>query len=255
MLPQFLWGVTWDDVSNAAKIKTFLASMPKPMISRVVFDEFVPAKNYVAPLTTLAGYPIMGELLDSYYVNKYSVANYLSRAKEYLAVLGGKVDLWEVGNEVNGEWLGTVSSVISKVKGAHQIFKAAGKKTAVTFYYNSGCYEKADHEMFTFIAKYWPKEIQPDYVFVSYYEDDCENLQPNWQNVFTKLGTIFPNSKIGIGECGTEIASKKKSYLTRYYSMKINHPNYVGGYFWWYGRQDFLGKYPALVDTLKGLMK
>jgi hypothetical protein len=77
-----------------------------------------------------------------------------------------------------------------------------------------------------------------DYVLVSYYEDDCNNYQPNWQQVFDSLHVIFPNAKLGIGECGTTNANRKAEYITRYYTMNITTPNYIGGYFWWYYRQD-----------------
>jgi hypothetical protein len=77
-----------------------------------------------------------------------------------------------------------------------------------------------------------------DYVFVSYYEDDCNNYQPNWQRVFDSLHVLFPYSKLGIGECGTTYSNRKAEYITRYYTMHITTPKYVGGYFWWYYRQD-----------------
>jgi hypothetical protein len=77
-----------------------------------------------------------------------------------------------------------------------------------------------------------------DYVFVSYYEDDCNNYQPNWQRVFDSLHVIFPFSMLGIGECGTVYADRKETYINRYYRMDITTLNYVGGYFWWYYKQD-----------------
>jgi hypothetical protein len=81
-------------------------------------------------------------------------------------------------------------------------------------------------------------KLNLDYVLVSYYEDDCNNYQPDWQRVFDSLHVLFPNSKLGIGECGTTIASRKAEYITRYYTMNVTTQNYIGGYFWWYYRQD-----------------
>ena len=48
---------------------------------------------------------VMGELLDSYYVSQYSFAEYEARAIEYVDVLDEHVDIWEIGNEINGEWV------------------------------------------------------------------------------------------------------------------------------------------------------
>ena len=79
-----------------------------------------------------------------------------------------------------------------------------------------------------------------DYVFVSYYEDDCNDLQPDWPVVFKRLAEKFPKSKIGFGEVGTLNKANKAEFINRYYKLKITEPNYVGGYFWWYYKQDMV---------------
>ena len=84
---------------------------------------------------------------------------------------------------------------------------------------------------------------QLDYVLVSYYEDDNDNYQPNWQEVFNNLESIFPSVKLGIGECGNNDYKKysvqsKVKRAKHYYSMPKYVKNYVGGYFWWYWVQD-----------------
>lgn len=96
--------------------------------------------------------------------------------------------------------------------------------------------------MFTWAAANIPLRMQQglDYVLISYFEDDCNGAQPNWQAVFTKLHGMFPNSKIGFGEVGTVNDPRKASYINRYYSMHIDVPNYVGGYFWWYFKEDMV---------------
>ena len=48
----------------------------------------------------------MGEILDSFFVKNISTAAYGTRTTEYLNTLGDNVDIWEIGNEINGEWLG-----------------------------------------------------------------------------------------------------------------------------------------------------
>ena len=40
-----------------------------------------------------------------------------------------------------------------------------------------------------------------------------------------------------------------------YYNMEITTPNYVGGYFWWYGKQDLVPKSKALWSTFASLIK
>jgi hypothetical protein len=194
----------------------------------------------------------MGEILDSYVVSQYSVADYAKRAEEYLSTLGNNVDLWEVGNEINGEWLGSTADVVAKMTAAYDSVKKRGKKAELTLYYNQGCWSDKAHEMFAWADRNVPASMKQglDVVLVSYYEDDCNGLQPDWPTVFQRLGVMFPNSLIGFGECGTKRSSKKAAYVDRYYRMKIDHPRYVGGYFWWYFREDMVPKTKSLWSTL-----
>lgn len=243
-LPDFVWGVTTDSISGVNAIVTSLSRFAKKVMTRVVFDEFEPAANYADAVNKISGSSyVMGELLDSFYMKQYPVASYVTRATEYVSLLGSKVDVWEIGNEINGEWVGKNSSVTAdKISGAYDVVKAANGRTALTLYYNEGCYEKADNEMFNWAQKYVPQKLKDglDYVWVSYYEDDCNGRQPDWQKVFDRLGKMFPNAKMGMGECGTKKSAKKAAYIARYYNMRINHPRYVGGYFWWYFKQDMV---------------
>lgn len=233
-----IYGVTisnpWNQMPAIMKSLSTLAFKPT---ARVVFDEFVPASDYKPIVDELqsASY-VMGEILDSYYMPKYSVQAYKDRTTEYLNSLGSSVNIWEIGNEINGEWLGDTTSVKAKMTAAYDIVKAANKTTALTLYYNKGCFSKADHEMFTWTQNNVPEymKLGLDYVFISFYEDDCNGIQPNWNEVFNQLGEMFPNSKIGFGENGTVASSKKESYINRYYRMSINHPRFIHGNFWWY---------------------
>jgi hypothetical protein len=64
------------------------------------------------------------------------------------------------------------------------------------------------------------------------------------------LHVLFPNSKIGIGECGTNKSTKKAAYINKYYSIKVTTKNFVGGCFWWYYRQDCIPNTKALWSTM-----
>jgi hypothetical protein len=96
---------------------------------------------------------------------------------------------------------------------------------------------------------------------VSYYEDDCNGIQPDWPAVFDHLGGVFPDAHLGFGECGTTNPTAKAAYVERYYqgmdlpgyaNMHVTHPRFVGGYFWWYFSEDLADPavYGALVDAL-----
>ena len=276
--------------------------------ARVVFDEgidrvfhaggldataYVELSGNIAPHAT-----VMGELLDSLYVGDYDVGQYRARACEYRATLGHLVDIWEIGNEVNGEWLG--EGVVDKLAAAAAVFGADGAgfaaacpgfalradekpfEIALTLYYNgpydggvpteNNCWSEADHALDFWVDRDFgtpgatgTESVAPvlDYVLVSYYEDDCDGIQPEWQPVFEHLAAVFPDAWLGFGECGTEDAAGKAGTVRRYYhgmdlpdaqlaNMHVVHPRYVGGFFWWYFSDDMgdADVYGALADAL-----
>ena len=252
-IPSPIYGVTVDDISGLNEITKSLSKLSKMPTTRIVFDENV-APNYYREATVAINKVsyVMGEILDSYYVKTLTVPGYLDRTSQYLNALGDVVDIWEVGNEINGEWLGKNADVVAKMSGAYDMVKSQNKTAALTLYYNEDCWSRPANEMFTWSNANVPSRMKQglDYVFISYYEADCNGLKPNWPVVFQKLATMFPNSKIGFGEVGTAARSQKADYLTRYYTMKINVPKYVGGHFWWYFRQDMVPSTKPLLSTL-----
>jgi hypothetical protein len=258
VVPTPLHGVTIDDVSRLPDITASLSKLSRRPTARIVFDEFVDPDYYRRPVVEISKVSyVMGELLDSFYMPRYTVDGYTQRVRQYLNALSDVVDIWEIGNEINGEWLGRNTDVVAKMTHAYDIVQSQNKATALTLYYNQGCWETPANEMFRWADTNVPAYMKQGltYVFVSYYEDDCNGLQPNWQAVFEKLHRMFPNSKIGFGEVGTARKVKKEAYLDRYYRMKVSAPNYVGGHFWWYFRQDMVPHTKALWSTLDDAVK
>jgi hypothetical protein len=237
-----IYGVTIETVhKNLSNTINTLSKFSKKTTARMVFDNDELPVQYLDAVRKVHNVSyVMGEIADSYRMNDLSVSKFKKRVKQYIDLIGDDVDIWEIGNEVNGEWNGDISDVINKLKFAYKYAKLKNKKTAVTFFYNDKCWENPDNEMFTWLANSYPHDMtSPDYVFVSYYEDNCDNPdRPDWQVVFDRLHKIFPDSKLGIGECGTTDKNKKEEYIRRYYTMNIQTPNYIGGYFWWYFKKD-----------------
>lgn len=258
VLGEQMAGVTVTDPWRTSAVVASLAALPRKATARIVFDEFVAASEYGdIPARIHAVANTMGEILDSAYVAQYSVAEYKARTQEYIDRFGKDVDIWEIGNEVNGEWLGDQSAVVQKITGAYDLVKRAGGRTALTLYYNKTCYDRAGNEMFAWTSRNIPAAIKNgvDYVLVSYYEDDCPGPLPNWQSVFAQLGEVFPNAKLGIGECGTTRKKYKADYIRRYYLMAIDHPRYVGGHFWWYFNEDMVPRGTTLWNLLAQVLQ
>ena len=274
-----MFGVTIDDPWNTpegqhAEIKDALASHAIKPTVRIVFDECMytsekcvdtceecwDASEYTDSISNIKSVAVvMGEILDSEYVENYSVEQYINRTVEYLNRFENIVDIWEIGNEVNGDWLGTTADVVAKIEGAYVAVKARGLTTALNLYYNKACYGELEHEMFTWVNANISEEMKHglDYVFFSYYEDDCEDkiyTQAEWQEVFDTLHAIFPNAKLGFGEIGTKKSDKKAEQMSRYYELDIKGDYFVGGYFWWYYKQDCVPKTTELWNTLNNII-
>ncbi len=256
-LPSKLYGITLDSIGGLTATLDAIGSLGKKPITRVVFDEWQPATLYLNAVRKIYEKSfVMGELLDSYYVSQYSLAQYKARTTEYLNVMGDKIDIWEIGNEINGEWLGYTPRVVAKMAAAYDIVKAKSQRTALTLYYNPDCWAKPSNEMFLWAATNIPSRMKTglDYVLVSYYEEDCNNYQPNWPLVMSKLATMFPNSKVGVGECGTRNEQKKAELIKRYYSLNLSLPSFIGGYFWWYFKGDMVPKTKPLWSVLNNVI-
>jgi len=257
-LPVPLYGVTIDDISELPAIIESLRRLARKPTARIVFDETVGPAYYRKPAIQMAAVSyLMGEILDSAYVRRLSVKGYLNRTTRYLDSMGEVIHIWEIGNEVNGEWLGRTADVVAKISGAFDLVKARGKTTAMTLYYSEDCWARRANEMFTWTEANIPDRMRKglDYVFISYYEEDCNELRPNWPAVFARLAALFPNSKIGFGEIGSSDPDRKAELLTRYYTMKIDQANYVGGYFWWYYREDMVPWTEPLWQTLNSAIQ
>lgn len=246
-------GFTLDDVSHLPEIVSALKQLKFKPVVRLVFDENVPAKEYVAAVVAIHPYAkIMGELLDSFFVKECNQSCYESRAKDYITTLP-LVDIWECANEINGDpgpddWLG--KDAWKKASAALRFAKAAGKLTAVTFYLTP------KQDMFRWIDANVSAEERKlvDYALISYYQKDNDNWLPPWKNVFDKLGTAFPSSLLGIGECGDDRSEKlaRAEFKNYYVNLKVEHPRFIGGYFWWYTAQ-VVGKNPFLLPDFVAL--
>ncbi len=267
-LPSPLYGVTADTIDPLSDILTSLSALPHKPTTRIVFDETQQPAYYAqaVPAVHAVSY-VMGEILDSLYVSQTSVTDYVQRAKDYAAAFPSDVDLWEVGNEINGNWVDTssggVADVVAKMSGAFDAVQAAGGHTELTLY---GCSDSdASHDLINWAGANVPARMRTglDYVLVSYYEGDCGAPRSDWPQVFASLRQIFPTAGLGFGETGAVDSNGNDitdpliagPYLQKYYGMQISVPGYVGGYFWWYFAEDMVPDTKAMFPILAAAMQ
>lgn len=257
-----LRGITVDSVRNLPPIVESISHLSRKMTTRIVFDRGKAARDYRDAAAAIHKVSfVMGQPVDSFWMKCFTLSEHANRVKDYVDTLGDVVDIWEIGNEINGDWtfgntrkckpkptvpFTAAADVATKMIAAYDYVKASHGVTELTLYYNRGCGAPATNEMFAWAETNVPERMKQglDYVLISYYEDDCHGLQPNWLVIFRQLSEMFPNSKIGFGECGVQNRKApfavKREYIDRYYRMQIDMPRFVSGCFWWYFVQDMV---------------
>jgi hypothetical protein len=253
MLRGPVYGTTVDDVAHLRQIVNGLRHLPQMPTTRIYFDVHEPANYYKTPVSQLRPVSyLMGELLDSADEIHITTSAYNARVKSYVAAFKDQIDLWEIGNEVNGSWTGRYPAVEAKLTTAYDDVAAAHQRTALTLYYNAGCGDgPAELDPIAFSRAYVPSAVRNglSFVLLSYYEDNCNGIRPSagtWKAYFTKLHALYPHAQLGFGEVGMSnpvtapTLGKAESLLRYYYGLGIKLPYYVGGYFWWYFHEDCL---------------
>jgi hypothetical protein len=252
-LPRVLAGVTADDVSDLGGLVASARRLPVTPTTRLYFDVTEPPGAYAAAVRAL--HPVsylMGELLDSSDETSITTAAFRRRVSAYLTAFGAAIDIWEIGNEVNGDWTGPYPVVAAKLRAAYLLAAARHRRTALTLYYNAGCGDgPGELSPLTFSRRYVPASVRAglSYVFLSYYEGQCGGRRPSaraWESAFRSLHALYPRARLGFGEIGltgpvTRAAvGAARSMVRYYYGLTVRLPYYAGGYFWWYYAEDCL---------------
>lgn len=265
-----IFGVTIDRVSKAPVIARALSALPERATVRVYFEPKQPASAYQAPLAAIApAADVMGELLDSSDERSISAEAFQAHVQEYLSALAGSVDIWEVGNEVNGSWTGPYETVAAKLTEAWRDVAAANGTSALTLYENAFGPEHCgdgpgELTPVQFSERWVPAEVADglDYVLLSYYPTQCGGRLPNEAEVaqqLRELHALYPNAQLGFGEVGlprptsTRTRAQAEAIMRWAYSLNpggVAGSYYVGGYFWWYGYQDALKPRARLAGAL-----
>ena len=250
-VPAPLFGVTINQVSDLSQIVASSRRLSHRQTTRIYFNVMRPPAYYAKAVRVL--HPdsyLMGELLDSSEETGISTSAFGARTKAYLRAFGAKIDIWEIGNEVNGRWLGSYPTVSAKLTEAYRAVAARHFRTALTLYYNAGCGDgRRELGPIPFSRKYVPTAVRDglNYVLLSYFVYYCHGIRPSsaqWTSYFKRLHSLYPHARLGFGEIGLRNAvtastlATARSVVTHYYGLKINLPYYVGGYFWWYYAED-----------------
>jgi hypothetical protein len=282
-LPASLRGITYDDLSSRCGVSSdelaTVQALNHPTV-RVVFDPIGPS-CYTSGMQALhqSAYT-MGELADSSSLKRYSLGQIRARTKAYVSALAATTDLWEIGNEVNGEWLSKVRcpsdhecpaqahDVMSKVQAMYDIVNARGLATELTLYYQVPKWVTPGYDMISWERTYVPASMHKGlhYVLVSYYEAGNYGARPSrsqWNKIFTQLAADFPNATVGFGEIGMAApiaggtVADAQSIFSYYMSIappKVTRFTRAG--FWWYAAEDLVPstKWPTFYQEVQSTL-
>ena len=266
-----LYGVTIDRITGIARVIANERSWSQRATTRVYFSASEPATYYESAVAELSAVgQVMGELLDSSDATRVSTVAYQSRVESYLSTLGSTVAIWEIGNEVNGDWTGPYGTGSAKLTEAYQDVAARGARSALTLYANEygsdNCGDgTAELTPVQYSQAYVPASVRAGvtYVFESYYPTQCAGIFPTAAQVgaeMAQLHALYPDALVGFGEVGLPHPTAKRTLVTAKkvmawaYGLDPGLGYYVGGYFWWYGRQDVFSGRKLLAGSMAGAL-
>jgi len=176
------------------------------------------------------------------------------------------ITIWEIGNEVNGEWLGP--QVREKLEYAASYVKTADPTdtTLLTFYWQMGTAGNQENSLFQWIDDNVTPALKGgvDVVSLSAWIGDAP-LGIAHDEVFERLHAIFPSAQVAMGELGywSQGTSKYwwwrdterpqttvRSALARHmYLANLGFDYAVGGVFWWFYYQEMGGNTALWYDV------
>ena len=249
------WGFTIEDPEAPTVAATLRAgrdvtARPDVAAVRLVFDAAEGPERFasVVDMAHALGLTVVGQLLDSTAMADVSPAQWQDRVRRYVAGLPS-VDVWEIGNEVNGNWLG--SGVAQKVAYAAAWVKAHSRaRTLVTLYWQLG-EDDAEHSVFTWAAHNLDAATltRVDELGLSVYPENAP-LGAGFDRVLRTLHATYPAQALSVTELGYGSAdldrrwwwgsptdwtgAGRRAVADLYGRAVLGYPYSGGGTYWWY---------------------
>lgn len=191
------------------------------------------------------GIKIVGQPCDSFYDKRVSTGQYLSNLKKCVETFP-EIDMWEVGNEVNGSWLSP--QIGDKIKISTKWLKEQKKATMLTVIWTLNTVSSSE-SIFNWIDDNVPDDVRNniDVIALSQYQE-MSPMGMAYDQAYTTLSKCFPKAKVAMGELGywiegqtfywaydekSPLEKAKQTVCGQYYRASLGYKNSVGGCFWW----------------------
>jgi hypothetical protein len=260
-------GLTIDTVEGYRANLGLVAGLTRPFgWIRIVFDAGTEPAEYRETVTYAhsLGLKILGQPVDSSYDKRFSRAEYLRRFDQLMGAFP-EIEAWEVGNEVNGDWL--TPEIPLKVADAAAACRAHGRLAVLTLFWqlNTGAIRNS---LFTWIDANLPAAVRKnlDVVLLSIYPEQAP-LGVFFDQLMTRMRAEFPSGKLGIGELGYWIPDQqfwwaydredpngaaRHAVAAQYYNAALDFPGSIGGCFWWNTLREF-PRDPAMQSIVRAV--
>jgi hypothetical protein len=216
---------------------------------RLVFDLGEGPEHYRDTIAAAhaVGVRVVGQILDSSQMAAVSLAEWQQRVARFVEGLPD-VDAWEVGNEVNGDWLGP--DVPAKIAYAADYVKQhTSASTLLTLYWQLG-EDDATHSVFTWAAAVPPETFRDvDEIGLSVYPED-HPMGVAFDRVVSALHRTFPQQRLSVSELGywssdlghtwwwgsqaDPSGEGRRDVADLYARAVLGYPFSAGGTYWWY---------------------
>jgi hypothetical protein len=248
-LSEMIYGVTIDRLDDFKATIAAFDKLPKPSIAGFVCDKGEPYSTYAGPLSLLGPSVILP--VDSSDTASYSLSDYHYRYLDYVLPAAVNGDHTFEVNEINGDWCGPLSA--QKAGMAVKTILYSGHEALATLYLEG----QDTASLYRWLDANSISALLPScqYIGLSYYPRESTDAPlTNFDSVFKELGDRFPNASLMFSELGAEGLTEPtdaeiKSIIRTYCSLQVNHPRFIGGYFWW----DFvtqMAEGPYLPDLI-----
>lgn len=208
---------------------------------------------------------IMGTVLDTnQWPSTLTPRIFAERTRNLVLHYSNTIKSWEVGVEINGDWLGGSKEPLS-LDDVFKIYMAGtaevksiepGLETVVTLYWWDGTAPDYDHTLFGWLAKYLPRGFgrNVDVVGVSLYPED-NPVGIALDSIFHRLRQFVPDKRIMLSSFGyaeddsvrgywwidkKDENAGRKDLLIFYTTAACAFDRSIGGGFWWQTLQQML---------------
>ncbi|MFA6316874.1 MAG: hypothetical protein WC943_05595 [Elusimicrobiota bacterium] len=182
---------------------------------------------------------------------------YAARTASLVKRYGDRIRSWEVGPEINGDWLGGSRAPLGPER-VFEIYSAGARavkaedpslETVATLYWWDGTAPDAEHSLYGWLDRYIPKGFGKDLDVVSL------SLQPEdnpvgmaFDDIFQSVHERLPGKKLMLGSFGyvegdkvagywwldpEDVDGGRKDLLLLYNASACGQPSSLCGGFWW----------------------